>query len=227
MRKIILVLLLLCLGLSAGCAVARKPVPEPTPDPKLLVVPEVSKVGYSPVDLNKAPDVVKFIASDIAKKEAATWVQVNGTSYIMVSAGENSGNKVEITEVLQRVPAEEFIWIEAKAKYIGAKEAADNGAPLVVISLKLSDRIINGVGFEIAGAASTAPSQTTQPSPTPAAPTTPAPAAPAPVTPAPTPAPTAPEPATPEPAAPAPQNATPEPAAKKVQTLEHGRSLQP
>lgn len=195
MRKILILLLLVVVSLGAGCP-ARKPAPAPEPAPKPLVVPETSKVGFSPVDLNRAPDVVKNIASDISKREAATWVQVNGTNYVLVSVGEKAaGNKVEITDVTQKVPAQDFVWIDVKAKYVSAKEG-DKSGPVTVISLNLPNRTINGVGFEVVKAAA--------PAPAPAAP------APAPAAPAPKLAPAAPAP-TP---APAPRKATPDPPAK-------------
>ncbi len=184
MRRILVLFLLVCLCLSAGCAAARKV--EPTPEQKPSVIPETSKVGFSPVDLNKAPDVVKNIASAISDREAATWAQVNGTNYILVSVGKNTANKVEITDVIQKVPVQDFIWIEVVGKYTGLKEG-EKSSPVTVISLNLQDKTINGVGFEVARTAATGTTQTT-PAPTPATPTpAPTPAAPAPkITPAPT-----------------------------------------
>ena len=60
MRKVMILMFLVVFCLVPGCNAARKPAP--SPDPKPLVVPETSKVGFSKVDLNKAPDVVKNIA---------------------------------------------------------------------------------------------------------------------------------------------------------------------
>jgi hypothetical protein len=148
------------------------------------VIPETSKLGFSPVDLNKAPDVIKNIASDISKREAATWAQVNGTNYILASVGENTKYKIEITDVIQKVPAQDFIWIEVKGKYVSLKEGEKNGQ-VTVISLNPPNKAINGAGFEItrtAAAAPTTPAPTTQtPAPTVQTPKiTPAPAAPTP-----------------------------------------------
>lgn len=198
MRKIMIGLLLIMFCLStAGCP-AQKPVQEPAPKP--LVVPETSKVGFSPVDLNNAPDVVKNIASDISKREQATWVQVNGTNYLLASAGEKATtNRVEITDITQKIPAQDFVWLDVKAKYTSVKEG-DKSNPVTAVSLNLtSNRSINGVGFEITKTA--AVTQTT-PTPTPAtpAPSVTTPAAPTPTTPtpaAPTPTPTKTAPETP------------------------------
>lgn len=210
MRKIMIGLLLImfCLG-TAGCP-AQKPTPEPAPKP--LVVPETSKVGFSPVDLNNAPDVIKNIASDISKREQATWVQVNGTNYLLASAGEKAtGSRVEITDITQKIPAQDFVWLDVKAKYSSVKEG-DKSNPVTVVSLNLtSNRTINGVGFEITKAA-----VATQTTPTPA---TPAPSTPTPAAPAPTP----PTPAAPTPSptpTPTPSKATPETPAKKTTPTE-------
>lgn len=192
MRKLIAVFLLLAFVLCQGCAAARKPAPEPEQKPQ--VVPEASKVGFSPVDLNKAPEVVKNVAGDLAKREAATWMQVNGTSYVLISTGETAtGKRVDVTDVTQRIPAQDFVWIDVKAKYVTPKEGEKAG-PLTVISLKLPSQTINGVSFEVAR---TPEAVAPAPSPVPAPATKPAPAAPAPATPAPTPTPT-PRKATPE-----------------------------
>lgn len=207
MRKILILLLLLAVSLSAGCP-ARKPAPEQAPDPKPLVVPETSKVGFSPVDLNKAPDVVKNIASEISKRETATWVQVNGTNYVLVSVGEKAaGSRAEVTDVTQRVPAQDFVWIDVKARYVEAKEGGDKGGPVTAITLNLTGRTINGVGFEIAREAAAKEAQ-------------PAPAAPAPKqTPAPAPKPAPAPTPTPRPApAPEQRRAAPETPAKQEQT---------
>jgi pyruvate dehydrogenase E2 component (dihydrolipoamide acetyltransferase) len=209
MRKLIAVFLLLAFVLCQGCAAARKPAPEPEQKPQ--VVPESSKVGFSPVDLNKAPEVVKNVAGDLAKREAATWMQVNGTSYVLISTGETAtGKRVDVTDVTQRIPAQDFVWIDVKAKYVTPKEGEKAG-PLTVISLKLPSQTINGVSFEVA---KTPEAVAPAPSPVPAPATKPAPAAPAPATPAPTPAP-APAP-TPTPT---PRKATPE-APKKEPAVE-------
>lgn len=194
MRKFLVLFLLLAFALSQGCAPARKPAPAPAPQ----VVPEASKVGFSPVDLTRAPEVVKNISNELAKREAEVWLQVNGTSYVLVSTGEKAAaNKVEITDVIQRVPVQDFIWLDVKAKYVTPKEGEKPG-PVTAVSLNLtSNRAINGVSFEVARTPG-APAPSAAPAP---APTTPAPPAakpaPAPATqPAPAPAP-APAPETP------------------------------
>lgn len=186
MRKVLIIALLLCLSLGAGCGVQR-PAPSPEPAPAPSVIPETSKLGFSPVDLNKAPDVIKNIASDIAKRETVTWAQVNETNYILASIGDNNtGYKIEITDVIQKVPAQDYIWIEVKGKYVKLKEGEKNGQ-VAVISLNPPNKVISGAGFEITRAAAAAP---TTPAPTTQTPA-PAPAAPAPkTTPAPAPAPT-------------------------------------
>lgn len=184
MRKVLIIALLLCFSLGAGCTALQKPAPSPEPTPAPSVIPETSKLGFSPVDLNKAPDVIKNIASDIAKRETVTWAQVNETNYILASIGENNtGYKIEITDVIQKVPAQDYIWIEVKGKHVNLKGGEKNGQ-VTVISLNPPNKVINGAGFEItraAAAAPTAPAPTTQ---------TPAPTAQTPkTTPAPTPAP--------------------------------------
>lgn len=200
MRKLIAVFLLLAFVLCQGCAAARKPAPEPEQKPQ--VVPESSKVGFSPVDLNKAPEVVKNVAGDLAKREAATWMQVNGTSYVLISTGEKAaGKRVEVTDVTQRIPAQDFVWIDVKANYVTPKEGEKAG-PVTVISLNLPNRTINGVSFEV-----TRTPEAAAPAPTPAPAPSPAPV-PAPA-PKPAPAPVAPAPATPAPA-PTPGKAAPE-----------------
>jgi len=199
MRKVLIgfLLIMFCLG-TAGCP-AKKPVQEPAPKP--LVVPETSKVGFSPVDLNNAPDVVKNIASDISKREQAAWLQVNGTNYLLVSAGEKAAGRVEITDITQKIPAQNFVWLDVKAKYTSAEKGdnnnGDNNNQVTVVSLNLvNNTSINGVGFEItktvtetkattpAPAPTTTPEKATSPAPatkpTPAAPSAPAAPGPAP-----------------------------------------------
>ena len=58
-RKVMILMFLVVFCLVPA---ATRPETRPSPDPKPLVVPETSKVGFSKVDLNKAPDVVKNIA---------------------------------------------------------------------------------------------------------------------------------------------------------------------
>jgi len=183
-RRILILFLLVSFCLGAGCSAARKI--EPVPEQKPSVIPETSKVGFSPVDLNKAPDVIKNIASAISDREAATWAQVNGTNYILVSVGKNTANKVEISDVIQKVPAQDFIWIEVVGKYTILKEG-EKSSPVTVISLNLQNKTINGVGFEVTKAAASGTTQTT-PAPAPATPTpAPTPATPVPkITPSPT-----------------------------------------
>ncbi|MDD4334543.1 MAG: hypothetical protein PHY77_02940 [Desulfotomaculaceae bacterium] len=156
MRKVLIIALLLCLSLSAGCSALQQPAPAPEPTPS-SVIPETSKLGFSPIDLNKAPDVIKNIASDISKREATTWVQVNDINYILASAGENIKYKIEITDIIQKVPAQDFIWLEVKAKYVSAKDAGDKSGPVTAVSLNPPNRTINGAGFEIVRAEAAAP----------------------------------------------------------------------
>lgn len=215
MRKIIIGLLLMLFCLStAGCP-AQKPVQEPAPKP--LVVPETSKVGFSPVDLNNAPDVVKNIASDISKREQATWVQVNGTNYLLASAGEKATSRVEITDITQKIPAQNFVWLDVKGKHNSVKED-EKSNPVTVVSLNLANNTtINGVGFEItkqAAEAQATPAPAT-PAPGKTTPATPAPATPAPATPAPAPAPS-----------PTPNKTTPESQDKKTTPTERKNEIE-
>ena len=175
MRKVMILMFLVVFCLVPGCNAARKPAP--SPDPKPLVVPETSKVGFSKVDLNKAPDVVKNIAGDLAKRETATWLQVNGTSYILVSTGENEKDRrAEITEVIQKIPAQDFVWLDVRARYVGVKEDEQDG-PISAVTLNLNDRTISGVGFEITSTDSPAPEAAPAPKATPAPKAAPTPAA--------------------------------------------------
>lgn len=185
MRKILVIVLLLCLSLSAGCGVLQRPAPAPEPTPS--VIPEMSKLGFSPVDLNKAPDVIKNIASDITKRETVTWAQADGINYILASVGENTKYKIEITDVIQKVPAPDFIWLEVKGKYVSAVDG-DKSGPVTVVNLNQPNKTINGAGFEIIkeAAAPSAPAPAAQ-TPAPAVKTPKA--APAPSAPAPAPAP--------------------------------------
>ncbi|MDD2554501.1 MAG: hypothetical protein PHP51_08010, partial [Desulfotomaculaceae bacterium] len=207
----LIIALLLCLSLGAGCAL-QKPAPSPEPAPAPSVIPETSNLGFSPVDLNKAPDVIKNIASNIAKRETVTWAQVNETNYILASIGENNtGYKIEITDVIQKVPAQDYIWIEVKGKYVNLKDEGEKNGQVTVISLNPPNKVINGVGFEITRAAAPAPAKP--------APTTQAPAAQAPKpTPAPAPSTQAPK-ATPAPA--------PTPTTEQGNTTDQNNKTQP
>ena len=69
------------------------------------------------------------------QRETATWLQVNGTSYILVSTGENEKDRrAEITEVIQKIPAQDFVWLDVRARYVGvqgrrARRAHKRGHP--------------------------------------------------------------------------------------------------
>lgn len=137
--------------LISGCTAARKP--EPDPQPRTFVVPEVSRVDFDTVDLEKAPKVVRDVARGMRDRDAATWIQSGDNTYIVVSLGKNSKDrKVEVDEILQRIPEPDTNWLDVKLKYAKQATGQNNGdeTRFTVVRADVNDRP-EAVGFETIG----------------------------------------------------------------------------
>lgn len=156
MRRLLCIALIMVFALlSASCAGAKKPE-APEQQPRTVVVPEVTKISFDSVDLDKAPDLVRDVADQMSKRDGATWVQENNTIYLLVSQGERSkGLKADVDQVLQRVPRDNLTWLDVKVIYEKVseeKEDKDTSNKPSVFKVNRTDRDINGVGFDFVNA---------------------------------------------------------------------------
>ncbi|WP_066639992.1 Gmad2 immunoglobulin-like domain-containing protein [Desulfolucanica intricata] len=153
MRRNVLLVFLLTIFLFSisGCTAAKKPQDNP-PSPTKILVPQVSTIPFDTVEVKKTPKVVQDVAKDIAGKDAATWLKVNNRAYILVSqSSQTASYQVEIAEVLQKIPDENYIWTQVTLTYkpsAGQENAFDND-PLVAVFDLPADRDLSGVGFDI------------------------------------------------------------------------------
>lgn len=168
MRKLVIAMCFVFLVItSLGCGAARKPEPTP-PAPKTIVVPDVSKITFETIELEKSPEIVRALAKNLDGKHFATWTAVNGKNYVVVSQTKlTAGSAVEINEIERRVPANDFDWINVKLRYLAdvpklpTGQRADLEKPIVaVFSL---DRAVNALGFEFERAPATPPPATQTP----------------------------------------------------------------
>ncbi|MHB1125641.1 MAG: Gmad2 immunoglobulin-like domain-containing protein [Bacillota bacterium] len=151
MRKSLAIIAALLMLMAGGCTVSRKPAPPP--GPRTIVVPEVSKVPFTTIQINQAPGLVRDLAKFNEKQETATWVRIGNTIYVLVTRGEKTtgGFSVDLQDVLQRVPDDNRRLIEVMVKY--TDPAADQQAtqvithPLAVARIKF-DGNPDGLSFK-------------------------------------------------------------------------------
>ncbi|WP_031515203.1 Gmad2 immunoglobulin-like domain-containing protein [Desulfofalx alkaliphila] len=138
--KAIMLALVAVLLLLHGCAKQ-----EPQQKPETIVVPEVSSISFDIIELDQAPHVVRRMVKDMKDQEFATWAVVDGTAYIVLVPGATGDNmKVEIDEIEQRVPEENYSWLNVSIKYMANEE--DEAEPVVAkFDLKKTPK---AVGFQ-------------------------------------------------------------------------------
>ncbi|OAT86446.1 Gmad2 immunoglobulin-like domain-containing protein [Desulfotomaculum copahuensis] len=149
MRRFSLLLLVVIAGLLfGGCTAARKPVPPA--QPRTVVVPAEKSISFDRVDPAKAPDEVKDVAKAMGNTAGTAWVRTGTDTYLLLNQGPQARRlKAEINDVVQRIPRDNFTWLEVKVKYTrqAAVPAAPAGPVLTIARVGKLDRTINGVGF--------------------------------------------------------------------------------
>lgn len=150
MRRFALLLLVVMAGLLfGGCTAARKPLPPA--QPRTVVVPAEKSITFDRVDLTKAPAEVQDVAKAMENTAGTAWVRAGTDTYLLLSQRPwQAGRlKAEISDVVQRIPRDNFTWLEVKVKYTrqAAVPAASAGPVFTIARVGKLDRTINGVGF--------------------------------------------------------------------------------
>ena len=134
----------------SGCATTQKPL-DTTPTPPKTLVPEVSTVSFDTVNIKNTPKPVQDVAKDMSGKDMATWLKVNNTAYILVNQSNSTSSKqVEMSEILRKIPMENYIWFQVTLNYKSASglEDAFINEPLVAKFDLPAEQITSGVGFD-------------------------------------------------------------------------------
>lgn len=150
MKKLFLsiFILLSLLGLCS-CSASKKPAPQQN---KTIIVPEVSRVSFDTVDLKSAPKAVRDIAKLQENQDSASWVQSGGKAYFIVSGGEKARNyDISVDEILQRLPEQNFTWIDVKLKYTRKNQPRNTGEPYYCLVMADVPAAPAGVGFSFSG----------------------------------------------------------------------------
>lgn len=168
MRKLTTFLCLLLVSLiPLGCSPAKKPAP--APEPKTIVVPDVSSISFKTIDYDQAPEIVRAMAKNLKDSNFATWTNVNGTNYVVISqASLPIGSSVKITDIQRRVPANDFDWVNVKLKYTPSTATGQKSqSSKPIVATFTLDRTIRAISFEVerdksagTGAAPTTPRAT-------------------------------------------------------------------
>lgn len=170
MKKVFWAAMILLLFGLCSCAAAKKPAPSQN---KTIIVPEVSRVSFDTVDLKTAPKAVRDIAKLLENQDSTSWAQVGDKAFFIVSGGERSrGYDISVDEILQRLPEENFTWIDAKLKYKKRAQLRNSGEPFFTVVRADIAKAPSGVGFTItgtdtAGPAANIPPVRTAPAPSP------------------------------------------------------------
>lgn len=151
----LLMLLIMLLAFAVfifGCQAQQKPAP---PAEQTKLIPSESNIGFTEVDENQIPASVKKIVASMSDRQEAAWAAVGDNNYIILNP-EDDDEPVKINEIIQRVPSQNFIWLDVKLvendqengqKDDGQKDE-DEKAKLRVYKLAKTDNAVNGVGFE-------------------------------------------------------------------------------
>ncbi|RYD02899.1 hypothetical protein N752_22195 [Desulforamulus aquiferis] len=153
MRKFALVMCFLFLiSLSIGCGAARKPE-QTEPAPKTIVVPDVSKVSFETIELEKAPEIVRALANNLEESHYATWTAVNGRNYVVISQQNLPvGKGIEIIEIERRIPANDFDWINVRLRYLANVENGEQeGEPKPIVAVFSLDRAVKAWALKLGG----------------------------------------------------------------------------
>lgn len=159
MRKLFWAVVILLLFGLCSCAAAKKPAP---PQNKTIIVPEVSRVSFDTVDLKTAPKAVRDIAKILENQDSTSWVQVDDKAFFIVSSGERTrGYDITFDEILQRVPEENFTWIDARLKYKKSTQPRNAGEPYYTVVRADINKAPGGVGFTVTGTDAAGPAVNT------------------------------------------------------------------
>ncbi len=132
-----------------ACTAAKKPDTEQ----RSAVVSEISDIPFETIKLENAPDVVKKkvkLMQDIKSQEFITWSSVGGKGYIIVFPEAFQKNAaVTIDKIEQRVPEQDYAWLNIKLNYAeeNSRDDSDEAEPVVAkFDLKNTP---NAVGFQL------------------------------------------------------------------------------
>ncbi|WP_027365619.1 hypothetical protein [Desulfotruncus alcoholivorax] len=176
-------LLIILLWLAVfGCSAQKKPAPPAQP---AKLIPSESNIGFTEVDQNQIPSSVKKIISAMSGMQEAAWAAVGNNNYIILNP-EDKNETVKISEVIQRVPSQNFVWLDVKLVEDDLKEnqKSDQPSRMKIYRLAKTDKAVNGVSFEYKeteeeekpeAAAPKQPAPTPAPAPAPAPSVTPTP----------------------------------------------------
>lgn|GEM_PF-1947856 len=145
MKRAAVLVLVLSMLIVSGCNAQRKPAPEP----EAKLIPQESTIGFSQVDLSDAPASVQKVAAAMEDRPMYAWAMDNNNSYILLNP-DDDGQSVKVNKVIQRVPVQDFLWLDVYLEETGdEEEKKDNkSAKMMVFRLEDTDKTINGVGFE-------------------------------------------------------------------------------
>ncbi|SFG80990.1 hypothetical protein SAMN05660649_02759 [Desulfotomaculum arcticum] len=172
MKKLFTLLTVLLALAVFGCSAQQKPAP---PAQQAKLIPSESNIGFTEVDEDQVPSSVKKIIAAMSGTEEAAWAAVDNNNYIILNP-EDQNETVKISEVIQRVPSQNFIWLDVKlvesdlAEDQKSDQKTDQKSQVKVYKLAKTDKAVNGVGFEYKETEEEkpeAPAQN-QPAPTPA-----------------------------------------------------------
>ena len=146
MKKVIVLGLVLSVLIVSGCNAQRKPAPDPQP----RLIPQESSIGFSQVDIDEVPAPIQKIASAMENRPMLTWAQDNNNSYILLNTGRDE-QAVKVNKVIQRVPVQDFLWLDVQLDYPDDNKAENNSnnRKLMIVKLNDTDKAINGIGFEL------------------------------------------------------------------------------
>jgi hypothetical protein len=133
--------LMVFLSLSVfGCA-ARKP----EPDPKPSVVPEVTKVFFTRVDLEDGPQIARSIVEGSEKEGVSAYLRADNRQWVLLKDKEGEEG-LEVVEVLLRVPATDYQLLHVRVRE--AEEKNEKAAQPLLLRLELQ-QTPDAVEFEV------------------------------------------------------------------------------
>lgn len=147
MKKLTVFVLILSSLFIFGCNAQRKPAPQ---EPQQKLIPQESTIGFSQVDIDQVPASIQKIVSATENRPMVTWAYNDNNSYILLNTDQHEKN-VKVSKVIQRVPVQDFLWLDVQLDYTDNENAGGDGNDhkLVIVKLDKTDKAINGVGFEL------------------------------------------------------------------------------
>lgn len=119
-----LIAILLIASLLTGCP-ARRPAPqEEAQPPETIVVPEVSRIFFSEVELEEGPQLARQLVANNQGGEMAVWFEQDEEIWVLIQSDEKD-EILEIEEVLQRVPARDTMLLEIRLSETEIEEMDD------------------------------------------------------------------------------------------------------